>query len=239
MSDTLSQDTLLAGAVRLRQPKSGYRVAIDPVLLAAAARVKPAEQVADFGCGVGAAFLCLANRVPDLTVYGLELNPDLAALAQQNAADNQIRAEIIRGDVGSWPGAPVDHVLMNPPFHDDQSDPSPDPAKDQANRSTQNLLEQWVSAARRTLKPRGRISLIYRADRLDRALSALHPAFQEVEVIPVWPKLGSPAKRVILRARCDVRSPGAILPGLVMHKADGSLTAEARAVLEDGHPLFL
>jgi len=59
-----SEDGVLGGRLRLRQPTSGYRVAIDPVFLAAAVPAGPRDTVLDIGCGVGAAALCLAARVP-------------------------------------------------------------------------------------------------------------------------------------------------------------------------------
>ena len=42
------------------------------------------------------------------------------------------------------------------------------------------------------------------------------------------------ARRVIIRARKGVASPLRILPGLVLHEADGSYTADAANVLSGG-----
>jgi len=225
-------DTLLSGRVALRQPATGYRVALDPVLLAAAARVAPGDSVADFGCGVGAAFLCVAARVPDVTVTGIETVDRLAALAQENARANNLVAEMIWGRVEEETIDPVDHVLMNPPFHDAGTDASENADKDLAHRGRDRLIEDWIAIAHRSLRPRGRLSLIYRADRLSRVLAALHPRFQAVEILPLWPKAGAAAKRVIVRARRDVASPGALLPGLVLHEVGGGLTPAARAIVE-------
>ena len=51
----LSQDRLLGGRVQLAQPLGGYRVAVDPVLLAAAIPAEAGETIADMGAGSGAA----------------------------------------------------------------------------------------------------------------------------------------------------------------------------------------
>ena len=83
-----SQDALLGGRVRLYQPTRGYRAAIDPVLLAAAVPATAGSRVLDLGCGVGAAALCLLARVPEARVTGLELQPELAELAERNARLN-------------------------------------------------------------------------------------------------------------------------------------------------------
>ncbi|MBF0374243.1 MAG: methyltransferase, partial [Alphaproteobacteria bacterium] len=52
---TFTDDTLLDGRVRLRQPTHGYRAAIDPVFLAAAVPAGAGQRVLDAGCGAGAA----------------------------------------------------------------------------------------------------------------------------------------------------------------------------------------
>ncbi|MEZ5830853.1 MAG: hypothetical protein R3D05_06700, partial [Dongiaceae bacterium] len=74
-------DTVLGGRVTLHQPASGYRVAIDPILLAAACPAEPGEIIVDLGCGVGTAALCLARRVRDVRCVGVDLQQELITLA--------------------------------------------------------------------------------------------------------------------------------------------------------------
>ena len=116
----LTQDTLLGGRVKIAQPKTGYRVAVDPVLLAAAIPAAPGDTVTDLGAGTGAVTLCLAARVPGCRISALELEADLTELTNQNIAQNgwQARAEALQGDVALPPFPPgsFDHVAMNPPY---------------------------------------------------------------------------------------------------------------------------
>src|SRR5262245_58132794 len=119
--ESVTEDAILGGQLRLRQPAKGYRVGIDPILLAAAA---PSVATAlDLGCGVGAAALCLARRLPAVTVAGLELQPALAALGRENVAINGLggRVAIHDGDLLHPPAGlsagGFDLVLANPPFH--------------------------------------------------------------------------------------------------------------------------
>ena len=57
-NNAYTEDSLLGGKIMMRQPVQGYRVAIDPLLLAASISVEPGESVLDVGAGVGAAGLC-------------------------------------------------------------------------------------------------------------------------------------------------------------------------------------
>lgn len=238
-----SEDRLLDGRVRLLQPRDGYRAAIDPVLLAAAVPAAPGERVADLGCGVGAALFCLAARCPQVSVTGIERDPGLAALARENLGLNGLggRAAIVEGSVAdAIPGAPFDRVMMNPPYlPPGRGRASTHPVKTAANVEDGLDLAGWVAAAARALKPRGWLTLIHRADRVDEICAALRPGFGSLTVFPLWPRAGEPARRVLVQARRGGRSPAVLAAGLVLHKADGTFTPAAQAVLRDAAPLAL
>ena len=68
-------------------------------------------------------------------------------------------------------------------------------------------------------------------------MTALGSRFGAVSVLPLWPKAGQAARRVIVAARRDSRSPSRLLPGLVLHRPDGRFTPAAEAVLRDGAAL--
>ncbi len=237
-------DRLLGGRVILRQPAEGYRTAIDPVLLAAAAPATD-RPVLDLGCGVGAAALCLAARVPDCRLTGLELQPDLARLARENVAENRLdgRIDIVTGDLLDPPpglGEPVfQGVLANPPFMEAGHSVPPDGSRAIASHERAATLDDWAALAGRVLMHKGWLAMIHRADRLDALCAALHPAFGDIRLLPLWPKRGRPARRVIVLARKGVRARATLLPGLVLHREDGKFTAEADAVLRDGAALPL
>jgi tRNA1(Val) A37 N6-methylase TrmN6 len=67
---------------------------------------------------------------------------------------------------------------------------------------------------------------------MNRALRAAGCGSQRL--LPLWPHAGEPAKRVLLLARKGGRGPGVVLPGLVLHNADGGYTPAADAVLRGG-----
>jgi tRNA1(Val) A37 N6-methylase TrmN6 len=244
-------DTLLGGRVRLRQPASGYRAAIDPVFLAAAVPADAGEKLVELGCGVGAAALCLLDRMAredheDLSVTGLEIQPDLADLARENAEANGLdrRFRIIRGDIKTPP--PVlgplsfDGAFFNPPYHPiETSRASEDPGRALANQEAAGTLEDWLAAALKLLKPKGHLTLIHRADRLAEILSGLQGRAGAIAVLPLHPKPGGPAKRVLVSARKHSGAPLRLLPGLPVHGDDGSYSEVAEAILRDGASIAL
>jgi tRNA1(Val) A37 N6-methylase TrmN6 len=234
-----TENALLGGRVRLLQPSRGYRIAVDAVLLAAAVEARAGERVLDLGAGVAAVGLCLAARVPDCTIVGIELQPALAALASRNAALNDAvervqtlvhdLADPLPGDLGLF-----DHVATNPPYLAAAvADPSPDPSKALATVESSADLARWLEVATGALKPAGTLIAIHRSDRLEEIvghLAALGWGDVTVKRLP-------PAARVLVRARRADRLHRTEAPPLFLHRASGGYTDEAEAVLRHAQPL--
>jgi tRNA1(Val) A37 N6-methylase TrmN6 len=239
---SLTHGHLLAGRVRYAQPRDGFRSGIEPVLLAAAVPARPGDRVLEAGSGAGATLLCLAARVSGAQGIGVEQDASLVALARENAATNGWpELQFITGDIGTQSLAGTfDHACANPPYHPPAGTRSPDSGRDVAKRGTDGLLAIWSQALARALRPRGTLTLILPAALLAQAVAALAGAdCQPTAMLPLWPKAGRPAKLMMLRAVKGGRSPFRVLPGLVLHTADGGFTSEAEAILRDGAPLTL
>ena len=242
MRDDLTEDTLLGGRVRLRQPLAGLRAGHDAVLLAAAVPARPGDRVLELGCGSGAAFLCLAARVPDLAIVAVERDPALAALAAENAALNGLadRVTVIAGDVAdpalrrALPRCA--HGFANPPFWDAGTVP-PVALRGGATHAGGTPLEAWAGCLGAGLVHRGSATLVLPAARFADGLATLAAAgFGSPGLLPLWPRAGVAAKRVLVTARRGGKGPGRVLPGLVLHDATGPSPAAA-ALLREGAAL--
>src|SRR5947199_3396083 len=83
-----TEDAVLGGRLVLRQPRRGHRVGHDAILLAAATEARNGDHVVELGAGVGAVGLALTQRVSGSMATLVEIDPSLAGLAEQNAAQN-------------------------------------------------------------------------------------------------------------------------------------------------------
>lgn len=234
---------VLDRAVRLLQPAAGFRTSLDSVMLAAACAARAGDHVLDMGCGVGGAGFCVLHRVAGSRVTGVEVQPAYAALAHENIALNNAggRATIIQADIRDF-GAPerFDHVICNPPYLEAGTyTASPDGGKAIALGHDDPAMgvAAWVDAGFRHLKSRGSLTMIHRADMADKIIRALGRRFGGVTILPLWPRAGENAKRVIIRATKDSRSPAILHAGVILHEADGSYTPAATAILRGGAAL--
>jgi tRNA1(Val) A37 N6-methylase TrmN6 len=237
----ITEDAALGGRLILRQPRHGHRFGHDAILLAAACSAHSGEHLIDLGAGVGTAGLAVARRVDNLAVTLVETDPALVGLARDNAARNGLaeRVRAVHLDVsasaaafaaaGLRPGM-ADHVIMNPPFNAPQN-PSPHGGRRLAHAALGDTLTSWMKAASRLLCPDGVLTLIWRADGLDAVLAQISEGFGAITVLPIHPKPGAVAIRVLVRAVKSSGAPLSLLPGFFLTNQPGKPTAEAEAVL--------
>lgn len=231
-------ETFLDGRVTVRQPEQGFRSGLDAVMLAAAVPAGAADTVLELGAGAGTASLCLAARMPGSVITGVEIDPGLVELATANAAANGFTCHFVAADIFCLPPElkrDYDQVICNPPFHGEGL-VSPDASR-AAALSDGGALPDWLRIGLQRTVSGGFFTAIIRADRLAEALAALPT--EGVNILPLWPRAGEAAKRVILQVRKGSRAPFALLPGLVLHHTDGAWTEAAEAVLRRGAALAL
>lgn len=241
-------DGFLDGRLRIEQPLQGYRAGADAVMLAAACPARAGEKVIEPGCGAGVASLCLARRVPDAMLTGIELQPDYAGLARANAGRNAVDMRVIEADLFDLPAGlrdeSFDCAILNPPYFTCADPASPVAGRDVARRESRPVAA-WIDAALRRLHPGGRLVLIHRAERLADLLAAVAHRAGSVRILPLASRRDRPAGRLILGAVKGAKGPLSLLPPLILHEADRHLhngedqTPEARAILRNAAAINL
>ena len=236
-----TQDALLGGRLKFRQPRDGYRAGMDAALLAAACDAKAGERVLDVGCGAGAVMLAAAARRPEALFVGLERDASALALARTNIDLNGLGDRVgatacdIAAPFSKLGLAVFDAALANPPFFDDRASlRGPAAAKDGAWIADAGL-EGWIGFLIKSVREGGAITLIHRADRLGDILRLFAPKIGSLQIRPIHPFADEPAKRVIARGVKSGKAPLRLLPALVLHDRSGAKhTAATDELLKGG-----
>ncbi len=236
-----TENALLDGRVRLRQPARGYRAGMDAALLAAAVTARAGDRIIEAGCGAGAVLTQIAARCPGVGLTGLERDPVAADLARQNTVLNAIddRTTILTGDVtGGFRalGLPLfDWAVSNPPFFDDETAlRTPGPGKRGAWIADDGLAA-WTGFLTDGVREGGRIVMIHRADRLADMLGLLGGKCGSFAIRPIHTFADEPAKRVLVQAIRTGKAPLRLLPPLILHDRLGGKHSTAAEVILRGN----
>ena len=249
----LTDDAFLGGALEILQPRSGYRAGLDAVMLAAAVAGEGERplRVLDVGAGVGTAGLCLARRVLTANVVLLEREPQLAALASENASRNGLsdRVSVVTAAVGASATelrglglreGSFDRVIANPPYHSEGAGtPATDVLKAGAHAMPEDDLDDWARFLARMAAPGGEATIIHKAESLGAVLAAVGRRFGGLKILPLYPRLNAPAQRVLVQGTKGSRAPLQILPGLVLHGEGNAFTSSAQGILRSGDALSM
>ena len=250
---TLTSDAFLGGALDILQPANGYRAGLDAVLLAAACGARSGEgaRLLDAGAGVGVAGLCVARRAEDAHVTLVEREPALADIARENIARNGLgaRARVVELDVTEG-GAAINrsletaagvsagefsHIIANPPyFAEGRATRPPADLKAAAHQMSDGALDQWCRFRATAAAVDGLVTVIHRAEALGALLDGLGRRFGALRVLPLYPRTGVAAHRVIVQGRKGSRAPLSLLSGVALHGDGNAFVPTIDAVLRHG-----
>lgn len=205
-----TKDYLLNNRIIIEQPKQGYRIAVDTLLLASTVSESHGCHILDMGCGVGGVMLAIACRLPNTLITGLEIQKEFTILCQRNIEQNKFenRLTIEEGDVLHLPehlAAQFDQVVMNPPFHDaGRHDGSPNKSKARAHTEQEGEIEKWIQSAATATRDKGVMTMITRFDRRDEMIEKMQKHFPCIHAKPIWSNDKGKCKRIILRGFKEV-----------------------------------
>lgn len=235
----LSKDSFFKGRLHVTQPLNGYRFSIDAVLLAAELEPQTGETVLDLGTGCGIIPLILSTRHPGLQITGVEIQSELARLAQQNIVENRYEEAIkVRNiDLKTLPDAetpgPFDWVVSNPPYRRPGTGRiNPDQQKALARFEINVDLAQLIQTAARLLRRGGRFVTVFLADRLVDLLVEMRRATIEPQSIrAVQSHRGEAAGLVLVKGVKGGRNGLRIETPLVVYRKDGRYTKAVEAMM--------
>lgn len=184
-----TDDTLLGGRVRVRQPKQGYRVGLEAPLLAAFALGeprKPPRHIVDLGAGVGSVGLCASHFCVGARLTLVEDEPATAVLARVNLEQNGLSARgsvvvsSVTQVVETLGRGVADLVLTNPPWFDEAAGHVPDdPRRRRARMLGPAGVAPFLAAGRQLLGRGGRLCIAFPAP----SLAALFRAFDATGLV--------------------------------------------------------
>lgn len=243
MNIQYTKDYLLDKKVTIFQPIDGYRASTDAVLLSAMIddNIKNVK-ILDVGSGTGAISLCLAQRLKDnnVQIKGLELQTQLCELANLSAQQNEFDfVKFFNIDIGEKIKHPelaycsFDIVITNPPYSDHDM-PSPNKSKASAHNHSISGLTEWINFCLKMLKPYGKIYMVNRVEALPEICCALQKKAGNLTILPIYSKENQKAKRIIISAQKDSKSPCNILRNFITHDNEGKYTSDAQKILREG-----
>ncbi len=223
----------------LQQPESGFRFSADALLLACFSPAPTGTQVLDLGAGCGVVGFGLALRQPGIQLTGVDCNPEMVAAARENAARLGLgqRAVFVEADAALVrdTATPLDPesfplVVCNPPYRDPETGRNcNDAARQQARFAGKQGLQAFVEAAAYVLCNRGRLCLVYLAERLPALLTLLRDHRLEPKRMRfVHSRADAAAKLVLVEARKNGGAQLTVEAPLVLYTAAG-LSPEAMA----------
>jgi len=215
-----TEDTFFNGRLNVRQHRAGYRYSIDAVILAACAEPGSTDRIVDLGTGCGIIPMILAFRYRDVRIYGIEIQAELADIAEINIETNQMddRIQIIKGDMKSLHyrmlDGPADLVLSNPPYRKvDTGRINPDKMRAVARHEITITLDDVVNIAKSLLKTAGKFVVIYPAWRMTDLLICMRQGGIEPKKLrSVHSRFGDEARLVVVEGIKGGR------PGLVIEQ---------------------
>lgn len=235
-----TSDTFFNGRIRIKQNRFGYRFSIDAVLLAHHARPHKQNRILDLGTGCGIMPLILAYRHPDIKIYGVEVQKDLAELAALNIKENGLedRITILHMDMKALKhdrvSGPLDLVISNPPFRKaDSGRINPNQQRAVARHEIKTTLYDVVETACRMLSVSGRFVTVYPAERSADILAQMRSATIEPKFLRmIHSRWDTEAKLILLEGIKGARHGLKVGSPLIIYNKDGAYTDEVKDMFQ-------
>ena len=232
-------DCIFNGKIKLKQPAIGYRTAIDPIILCDFVTLKNNQKILDVGCGAGLISLILKHTADktllNTDIIGIDIDNAFCELYNENAKINNLQIQGINKNLEEFSKDMnkncifFDQIITNPPYFEVKSSRLSE-TKRNANFETMQLTS-WIKCCLNILKNNGTFSIIHNAEKINDILFALKNIAGAIEIIPIYSKSNSIAKRVVVRCKKAAKTATAIHHGIIVHNQDGTYSNAMQKIL--------
>ena len=229
---------LFAGRLRIFQKRNGYRFSVDSILLADFARQRASGSIADLGTGSGVLPIIFSKSKAVKEIIGIEVQEDLAQLAQKNICLNQCedRVKIIHADIRTikkdFKAGSFDAVISNPPFYPEHSGRlNPDNQKAISRHELFGTLADFTNISQYILKLSGKFLTIYPSARAVDLIQEMRASGIEPKTLQfIHPRIDEHANLVLIEGIKGAGKEAKVLTPLVLYDARGRYTEQAQNI---------
>lgn len=234
----MRHDELWPGGPMFIHDNNAFRLGTDSVLLSAFASKGRAKRACDLGCGTGIIAVLLAWNDPSIMMDGIELQPEWADIAHENAKLCKLddRITIKNGDLRCHrdflEAGAYDLVVSNPPYYAEGRGKSSDSDSTATAREERTCTIGDVCAAAAYLtRWGGRFALVHKPERLAEIICALKENGLEPKRLRfVQHKATSAPNLVLIESRRGGNPSLTIETPLILADENGNDTDEVKQI---------
>lgn len=229
-------DDLQRDGLHIIQNPSWFCFGMDAVLLSSFAEAKEGQKCLDLCCGNGIIPLLLSAKTQGTSFDGIELQEDVAAMAQRSVMLNHLndKIRILQGDIKEatsiFGAASFDVVTCNPPYltnaHGLVSETT---HKAIARHELTCTLEDVVKQAAKLLKPGGHFYMVHRPFRMAEMIHKMVTYRVEPKRMRfVYPYVDKEPNMVLIEGVRGGRSRLTVEPPLIVYEQENVYTEELK-----------
>ncbi len=231
-------DGLGYDGLQIIQNPEKFKFTIDAFLLTGFVNPGPNDCVIDLGAGGGVLSLLIAGSTKVGSVWGLEIQPDLAEMARRSVVLNGLESKvnILEGDLRFLPKElkpnSFDYVITNPPyFAVGKGVISQNQALAMAKFEIGCKLEDVANAAKRLIKGNGKFVLIYPSERFTELLLVLSQnSLNPKRICFIHPKPDIKSNLVLVESRPGPGQTVEILSPIIVSNQNGEYSEQMNRI---------
>ena len=228
-------DDLFVHGWKIYQDTDGFCFGTDAILLSAFASEKRFSCAVDLCCGTGILPLLLASCNCAEEVFGVEILPHCADLAERSIALNGIgdRVKILCEDLRktTLPSGKFDLVTANPPYFLPGTGKKSKETVETSRREENCTFFDVAACASRLLKFGGRFCVVHKPERLSEVLSVCASLRLEPKVLRlIYPRIDRAPELFLLECKKGAACGLKVDSPFVLYESDGSETARFQEI---------